>query len=67
MDKKYRIEVYGADDRSKTSGPWWSEEKKYSLRGARIAARRIVNERNGMVIVDIVTIADGALIERIVA
>ena len=67
MDKEYRIEVYGADNRNRIAGPWWSVEKTYTLKGARVAARRIVNERNGMVIVDIVTIADGALVERIVA
>ena len=63
-DKEYRLEVYA--EGNAVDGPWWSEEKKYTLKRARVVAREIINERNSTVTVDIVTL-DGALVERVVA
>jgi hypothetical protein len=65
--KDYRVEVYDANTHQDVEGPWWSVEKNYTLRGARVAARRIVNERGGRVFVDIVDAEIGALVERVVA
>lgn len=63
-DKEYRLEVYA--EGNAVAGPWWSEERRYTLQRARVVAREIIKERNGTVTVDIVDAATGELVERIV-
>lgn len=63
-EKKYYVEVYG-ESRNEIEGPW--TDKAYTLKGARVVARRIVNASRGEYFADIVTRDNGQLFERIVA